>query len=203
MSLTLITPPPVEPLQLQDVKDFLRIDGSDEDTLLQSLITAARQRYDGEDGMLGRALVQQSWEYRLDSFPRSALEIPLPPLQSVDSVTYTDPDGNSQTLTDGTDFRVDSWSEPGRIVAVDTWPATAQLPAAIVIAFTAGYAPDSSSPPDYTANLPEQLRTAMLQTIGTWYDASRTSVAVDMGRPRPIPQTGDDLARAYKVAWSF
>ena len=195
MSLTLVTPPSAEPVALADAKAFLRVEHSADDALIEEFLVAARRRYDGRDGMLGRALVTQVWQMRLDTFPAGEIEVPLPPLQSIDSVSYEAEDGTTAALTEGTDFRVDSWSAPGRIVPVNGWPKTAKVPGAVTIEFTAGY----GGP----ADVPNQLTTAILQTIGTWYDTSRSSVVVDMGRPRTVPQTGDDLARDFKVAWEF
>jgi uncharacterized phiE125 gp8 family phage protein len=186
---------------LAEVKDVMRVDGMAEDALIESLIGAATRRYDGEDGWLGRALVEQSWEYRLDSFPRGAIEVPLPPLRSVDSVTYEARDGTTATLAEGADFRVDTRSEPGRVVPVGDWPRTADVPGAVTLAFTAGYPPGAGSPPDYGANVPEPLRTAIMQTVAAWYEA-RMAVTVDADA-KPVPRTGDALAREYKVAWVF
>ena len=195
MSLTLITPPADEPVALADAKAFLRVEHTADDALIEEFLAAARRRYDGREGQLGRALVTQTWELRLDAFPAGEIEVPLPPLQSIDSVSFVAPGGTSMSLTEGTDFRADTYSEPGRISPIDGWPKTADRLNAVTIQFTAGY----GAP----ADVPHQLKTAILQTVATWYDTSRASVVVDMGRPRAVPQTGDDLARDFKVAWVF
>lgn len=66
MRLTLIEPPAEEPLALEDAKLYLRVDIPDEDSLLSSLITAARIYCENH---LRQALVTQSWRLDLDSFP--------------------------------------------------------------------------------------------------------------------------------------
>ncbi len=43
MSYTVITPASLKALTVQEVKDYLRVDSSDEDTLLGVLIDAATQ----------------------------------------------------------------------------------------------------------------------------------------------------------------
>ncbi|RUM40311.1 MAG: hypothetical protein DSY80_10440, partial [Desulfocapsa sp.] len=65
MDLTNITPAASEPLTLAEVKDHLRILDNDQDTLLSSLITAATSYLDTRHGILGRALITQTWEMRL------------------------------------------------------------------------------------------------------------------------------------------
>ena len=42
--LTVITPPATEPITLNEMKLHSRIDGSDDDTLINALITAARMQ---------------------------------------------------------------------------------------------------------------------------------------------------------------
>ena len=42
--LTVITPPATEPITLNEMKLHSRIDGSDDDTLIEGLITAARMQ---------------------------------------------------------------------------------------------------------------------------------------------------------------
>lgn len=66
MRLTLTAPPAVEPLALADAKTHLRVDITDDDTLITALITAAR-RYC--ESALKQALITQSWTLYLDSFP--------------------------------------------------------------------------------------------------------------------------------------
>src|SRR5688500_5745800 len=66
MGLTQVTPPAIEPMALDDAKKYLRVDTADDDVLIKTLITAAREwveRYTGQ------ALITQTWDYWLDHFP--------------------------------------------------------------------------------------------------------------------------------------
>jgi uncharacterized phiE125 gp8 family phage protein len=195
MSLTRITAPSEPVVTLSAVKEFLRVDNTADDATIEHLLTAAERRYDAPDGLLGRALVTQTWELRRDTFPSGAIEVPLPPLQSVASVTYEARDGSIKTLAAGTDYRVDTYSEPGRIVPVASWPRTADVPSAVVVEFVAGFG-DAGA-------VPYQIQTAIMQTVASWFDTSRASVAMDGGRPREVPHAGDDLAREYRIEWGF
>jgi hypothetical protein len=91
-----------------------------------------------------------SWGgYGVDRHHRWYGEIKLkrPPLVSVQSLVYIGTDGRPYTLNPGQDFIVDCASQPGRIrpIPYTVWPLTLHVPAAIAIAYTAGYAPNSDS----------------------------------------------------------
>src|SRR5678809_194962 len=109
MALELITPPEETPVTLEEAKAHLRIDHDDDDVYVQGLIDAATGMVDGRYGSLGRALEPQTWELVLDRFPCWPYHIciPLPPLLSVDSITYTDGDDVEQTI-DSADYEVDT-----------------------------------------------------------------------------------------------
>jgi len=82
MRLKLKTAPSVEPVTLDQAKLHLRVDSSDDNTLITALITTARQLAERETK---RAFITQTWELHLDrALPE--VEIPKPPLQSVDSI---------------------------------------------------------------------------------------------------------------------
>ena len=122
-ALTLITPPPVAPLTLAEAKLHLRLDTNEEDTLVTLLIDAATSYVDGPTGFLGRALVDQTWDLVLDTFPTNEIKIPLPPLIEVVALNYFGTDGIEVTMNP-TAYTVDNVNEPGWIVPDGTWPQT-------------------------------------------------------------------------------
>ncbi len=174
MGLKLVSPPASTPVDIDDVKRRLRVTFTDDDVLLESYLDAAISMVDGPDGNIGRALIDQTWDYYLDSFPGSTvcaspflslvraaqIEIPLPPLIEVIGVFYQDADGNEQQM-DAADYIVDTTSEPGTItLAVGAgWPSIAQVSNAVRIRFRAGYL-DTSSPP--LDNVPEPIKVAII-----------------------------------------
>ena len=128
------------------------------------------------------------------------IEIPRPPLQSITSLTYYDVDRTSYTLTEGTEFTVDTDSCPGRIVLEydEIWPTVQLHPnKPIVIRFVAGYL-DTSSPADSVAGVPAGIKHAMKLLIAHWY-GQRTPTGEISGE---IPWGVDDLLAPYRV-WSF
>ena len=196
MALTLITAPTVEPISLSLAKAQLRVSHSNDDDLIEFYIRAAREYCDGPSGFLGRALVTQTWRLTLDEFPDNEIKIPLPPLQSVSSVVYDDSAGNEQTI-DQDSYFVDSASEPGWIVPVDTWPTPLESINVVRIDFVAGYAPDNSgSPIDYTANIPANVRQAMMLLIGNWMEHREANITDTINQ---IPFGVDILLRRHKI----
>ena len=69
MRLVLVTPPAVEPLTAAEAKARLNIGDEVSDEVMNAYIMAARQRIDGADGYLGRALNTQTLAGPADTFP--------------------------------------------------------------------------------------------------------------------------------------
>ena len=137
--LHLITPPAMEPVTLAEVKLHARIDHDLEDGLLAMFIAAARQH--GEQ-LTGRQFVEAAYELSLDDFPcgDDPIELPKPPLQSVQAVSFVAPDGVMQTMsTSG--YVVDISGLLGRIYPADgaAWPATRHQRNAVTIRFRTGW----------------------------------------------------------------
>lgn len=197
-ALTLITAPPVEPVTLAEAKAHLRIDHSDEDEMVAALIVAARQHIDGKDGWLGRALVTQTWQLALTAFPAGGIRVPLPPLIEVESITYLDTSGATQTLAQAA-YQV-TGTEPAMILPAygTTWPTTRWQPEAVKVRFIAGYAPGAGSPTDYRENVPQAIRQAMLLLITHWYEnrGATTEHTASL-----LPFAVQALLTPYKVAW--
>ena len=168
MDLTNITPAASEPLTLAEVKDHLRILDNDHDTLLSSLITAATSYLDTRHGILGRALITQTWEMRLLSFSDAhrSIKLPYPPLQSVISVKYIDSSGQEQII-DAADYIVNIGEYEGTIRPANgkSWPATTSVFEyhSVSIRFVCGFGDDPT-------DVPQSIRQAMLLIITDWYE---------------------------------
>ena len=79
MTSTLIAPPGEEPVTLAEAKAFCRIDGADEDALVDALIAAARLQI---ESLTGRALITQSWRLTMACAPR-LVELPVIPVAAL------------------------------------------------------------------------------------------------------------------------
>jgi uncharacterized phiE125 gp8 family phage protein len=138
MPLELTAAPAAEPVTLDQAKAWLRVEsGNDEDGLISALIPAARARAEWHTG---RAFVSQRWTLWLDRSD-GRIELPLPPLQSVESVTLYAPDGAASLLDP------DAYAVAGQHLLLGTAPAGLRAANGIAVAFTAGYGAASDVPP--------------------------------------------------------
>ena len=195
MSLTLVTPPASFPVTLAEAKAHLRVDHDDDDAQVTQLIAAATATLDGLDGLLGRCLISQVWRLTLNGF-MPVIALPLPPARSVESIAYTDASGDVLTLAPSayTVAGLGSSDHASIHPAHGTsWPTTRHSAEAVSITFTAGYGDEPEA-------VPEPLRAAILQHVGTLYD-NRESVA-ESGYVKPLPHGYDDLIRGYRM-WAF
>jgi hypothetical protein len=195
-SLTVKTQPTVEPVSLAQAKAHLRVDTTDDDALILAMIQGARAKiesvYDisymtqslvlGLDrfvqpgtplpslglpsvGMYGYGPGGTQWGWMAPTW--SVIEL-RPPVQSITSITYTDPTGAIQTLA-ASNYVLDK-SIPGRVFPAlnKIWPVTALLPGVISIEFVSGYTDPSLVPPHW--------KSALLLTLGTLYENREQSI---------------------------
>jgi len=198
MPLRLITPPVGEPISLEQARLHLRLDASGsppshpDDALVEELIRTARQHLDGPAGILGRALMTQTWRLDLRGFPPGAAEIllPLPPLQSIVSINYYDTDDTLVTLAP-TFYEVGytDWNQ-GFVIPVigKRWPATADRSDAVRITFVAGYGAAS--------DIPSPLLAAMKLHIGLLYE-NREGVSAKT--PTELPLAYHALTAPFRI----
>ena len=189
MSLQVVTPPVGEPVSLAEAKLHLRVDVDDDDALISSIITAARQ---AAETVTGRQLMTARWKLVLDAFPACAILVAKCPVQSVTSIQYLDMNGSSLTMP-AADYVVDTAYEPARITPVfgKTWPSTLPQIGAVSVTFDAGYGSASS--------VPEGIKSWIKLRVGSLY-AHREEMSILMrGRIDPLPFV-DGLLDPYRVA---
>lgn len=188
--LQLVSAPNSEPVSLEEAKAHLRLDFNDDDQLVLSLISAAREVVEGN---LRRAVFSQTYELTLDQFPYPtgtltrtpdqrenylfpsiyfsdyAIEFPLSKVTSVDSITFVDVTGEKVTLPEA-QYAFDVNTVPARIVPSNggTWPyINSYSPGSITITFKAG---------EWNSDtVPASVKQAMLLLLGHWY-ANREAV---------------------------
>ncbi|MBV8613396.1 MAG: hypothetical protein JOY66_06435 [Acetobacteraceae bacterium] len=177
-SLQYVTPPAVEPVPVELVRQHLRVDYED-DALLTFYATTAREQV---EAFLGRALITQTLRWTMASAPppvgypyispiavivplwvnwpvfiRRPIELPRSPTQSVASITWTNW-GQPDTL-DPSQYHIDQ-TEPWRI----------RLPffnavegGSLQIVFTAGYGATGAA-------VPASIRHALLMVTAMLYE---------------------------------
>lgn len=151
MGLTQTTAPSVEPVTTAQAKAHMRVDISDDDAYIDTLVKVACRSL---EKFQGRQFITATWQLTLDDFPddaSEAIKLPYPPLQSITSIGYTDSNGSTQTFA-STDYDVDTNAEPGRVRPAygEVWPGTRDQMEAVTIVFKAGYGDAASNMPDDT-----------------------------------------------------
>lgn len=149
MGLKLITAATSEPITLAQLKAQCRVDTSDDDTVLTLAIAAARAK---AENYTGTAIVSQTWDQTLDTFPNAEIELLKPPVTAITSVSYVDTAGANQVLA-SSNYRLDDSTYPGWLLpAFDVeWPATQDQANAVTIRFVTGYADEAAVPGDMKA----------------------------------------------------
>lgn len=130
--------PTVEPLDLTEIKQQLRIAHDAEDSLLLGYLTSARQLW---EELAGRALVAQTIEMTQGSWDQGiGITLPVSPAISVQSIAYVDSQGIPQVVL-ATDYLLDTIVEPNRITLQygKSWPTARWQPNAVTVTYTAGY----------------------------------------------------------------
>lgn len=171
--------PAALPVSLADAKARLRIDHDDEDDVVSALIGAATAHLDGWRGVLGRAIVTQTWRQDLAGFPPDEIRLPLAPVASITSVTYRDGDDATQTLA-SSNYAGPLEDARGPFIyrpSGGTWPGTSDRHDAVSVTFVAGYGT--------TGGIPDDLVTAILLLAAHWYE-HREAVATGPAQPLPI-----------------
>lgn len=145
MTPELVTKPTADVVSVRDLREYLRVDGNDEDFLIQTLRDAAVSYLDGWGGVLGRAIMPQTWREEYET--GGDLRLSLPDVSSV-TVTVRDAAGAWQAGV-GTLSR----DGLGWVVTVDT---------------------SASVRVDYVCALPDTLRPSVVMAIkmlvAHWFD---------------------------------
>jgi uncharacterized phiE125 gp8 family phage protein len=178
-SLTLQTAPSVSFVDDAVLWAHLRLDltGSPAEPYDKALVDAYRDavqsHLDGVDGVLGRALITQTWSMTLNGFPvcydrihgDQRITLPLPPLQSVASITYIDLDGVQQTLAPSAYRVLMRGTDRGAVVPAYgmSWPATRAIKQSVTVTFVAGYG-------DTAADVPKGIQQAALLLMTDLYE---------------------------------
>ena len=145
MSLTLLEPPALEPVSVEELASRLRLAPDDTPDHLAQLIRSARERVERETG---RALLSQTWLERRDSWDGDGrllafgtqFRLLRPPLIAIEAITIYAQDGTPSDQ-DPAAFFVDTQADPGRIaLKPDTiFPVPGRSVGGIEIRFRCGY----------------------------------------------------------------
>lgn len=146
--------PTTLPVSLQEVKDYLKIDHTEEDALLKGLIEAASGLVEQETG---RSLLTRTWQLHSlgVDLPDGSLRLslPFPPLQSVITVRSVDP---SARVLPKEAYTVE-WDRPLPSLRLRSLGKTFE------VVYKAGYG-------EQETDIPPPLRQAILLLVAEMYE---------------------------------
>lgn len=190
----------LEPVTVAELKVHCNIASNftADDTLLTTLIKAVRQQ--GEN-LTGAAWVESTWEQIMEGFPvatrtnpRAGIELlkhPISSTSAVSSVTYLDSNGDSQTLTVTTNYKLVLQGGPTMGIIYPaygyTWPDTYDDPEAVTITFKAGWTLTGGT----TITTPAILQTWLKEQAAALYENREGLVTIFVNQqineiPRPF-----------------
>ena len=165
-------------ISVANAKEHLRVDTSDDDTLITFYIDAARTYI---EEYLGRTLVPKTLKLHLDRFPYDGQSILIPdsPVVAISSITYVDTNGDTQTWA-SSEYNVDIVSLPSRLETAYnvSYPSTRAQHNAVTITYTAGY--------DVTAGIslaPGAIGHAIKLMLGSMYEVRENDCPAQLYSP--------------------
>ena len=183
MAWKVTTAPAKELWTLSEVKNYLKVDTSADDTLITTLLQSAREvaeRY------LNQALITQTITEKLDRLNSSVIYLSVSPVISVSSFQYADSQNTTQTYN-ASNYIVDTFEKPARLSVAygKTWPTLYGNINDVTITYTAGYNTEPSG-------VPMQIRQAVLMMIADSYDNREDYV-------KKLPTASEYLLDQYRV----
>ena len=160
-SLKRTSDPAVEPVTVAEAKKHLRLTLDDDDSVVASAITTARETVEQDTG---RSLITQTWQLKLDGWPKEGIALYHSPVQSVSSITYVNDAGSLTTWTTS-EYDVLSDGDPAFVQPSWNydWPEVRGDYRGITVTYVAGYGDTASS-------IPQTLRQVILLKVEMLYD---------------------------------
>lgn len=148
------------PLTVDECKRHAVVEFDEQDAVVSAAIASVVADLDGFAGLLGRAIITQTWELALPCWQRSFV-LPVPDVASA-SISYLDVDGATQDGPAVTLHAVDA----GTLVSISKdWIAPTLFddsPAPVLVSFVCGYGS--------AADVPDDLKLAMMQRVAQAFD---------------------------------
>lgn len=183
MAWKVTTAPATEIWTVSEVKDYLKVDTSADDTLISTLIQSARQ---AAESYLNQALITQTITEKLDRLSNPLLYLSVSPVISVSSFQYADSNNSTQTF-DANNYVVDTFNKPARLSLAygKSWPTLYGNINDVTITYTAGYSTQPSG-------VPYQIRQAILMMVADSYDNREDYI-------KKLPTASEYLLDQYRV----
>ena len=182
----LVNGPLLEPVEVEELRQDLRLDG-DDDLLLSSLITSARILIEAN---IGVRMISQSWDIMYDGWPTNgaqSIKLPYWPISDITGI-YTL--GNGRDMVDSNIYESELSQRVPQILLRSgfSWPVTKRRQLGVLISVVAGFG-------NTAADVPEPLKQAIRFLATYWYE-SRDWQSFGVGKK--IPDIVQTLLLPYK-----
>jgi uncharacterized phiE125 gp8 family phage protein len=168
MTPILLSGPAIEPVSVAEAKAWLRVELSEEDALISTLITSARLVLEAYTRLL---FIEQSWKIVYDIWPEGhRIHIPLAPFISLDALNFYDSAGEPVVVPPA-DYMVDPAPQCARILFKTAPPQPGRTEAGIELRVKAGFGLART-------DVPAPLRQALMMLVARWFE-NRGDVAAD------------------------
>lgn len=173
-----------EPITATELKNHLRVDHTDEDTMISSMITAARRM--AEEYCM-RTFITSTWKMYMDDFPENEeIRLPMGKVISVVGVDYA-VSATHDTEWSNSNYYTALETNIGRIVPINEFPDTDdKIPNGVEVEYTAGYGANAS-------DVPQDIKNAILIIASDLYEHRESFEAT---KTRPVGYYG-------KAAWQY
>lgn len=183
-SISVVTKPATLAVSLSDMKDYLRVDGTDDDSLITSFIESAT---DVVKQYLRRSLITETLELTMDGFGEAQedpllrlgsgvhtgsyvyltgrgneFDLPFLPIQSVTYIKTFDRD-NTESTFDSAKYELDETGGRVYLNEGETWPDNLRHRESVKVRYVAGYG-------DASTDLPSPIIQAIKLYVGKMYD---------------------------------
>lgn len=177
---TTTTAPTGAALDLDRAKEFLRVDGTDDDDTIADAIASAVGHI---EAYTATRMLTQTVALRAGCFDNLA-SLPIGPVRSIVSIVYLDPLGAQQTL-DPTKYELfGAGLDRGIRPSINMiWPSTRHVSDAVLVTAVVGYGAE--------ADIPTPVMRAILLLVGDYY-LSREDTILQRGvTPATLPNGVD------------
>lgn len=159
-----------EAVSVPELKAHCRVSHTADDTYLGTLCIAAREQVEKD---LNLAVAGQSYNLYTEEGFMTTVTLPIQPVLSITSVTYTDANGDTQTLPSGS-YTLKSYRDPVQIEFGSGLPSATD----VTITFVAGYV--------NAAAVPALIKSAIQFLAANWYENRESIVVGSTANPIPL-----------------
>ncbi|SCW77570.1 phage conserved hypothetical protein, phiE125 gp8 family [Sphingobium faniae] len=143
-------------ISLEDAKAYLRVDGGDEDAVIERMIDAAARHIESTYGVVSR---EREESFLFDGLP-AKIRIPRIPVDlATIGVTYLDTEGTTQIIDGARANERDGWIWLSPAMGTD-WPANVAAVGALTVTASIGYVEDAS---------PDDVKQATRMIVDHWF----------------------------------